>query len=554
MYERSAAARCARLAGLVWPLVLVSACAGVAPSTPQATKSSEPSVTRIVIAIEPPAIEANNPRQICCNDHHQLRPVYENLIGMDPTTGKLIPQLATEWAIEPDGRSVRFKLRRGVKFHGDKWGEFSGRDVVHTWQTLTENQDSHTRGPWWKQIVQGIDVVNDHEIVFRLVPEATFFNAASELYGQLLIRSKAQFDAEGDTTTLDRPAPAGTGPYQYKERVPGTSIVLERVPYQHWRVNGDFPEVELRWIREPSSRLAALLAGEVHITKLPSDLIPQAESRGMNVIRSQVPGTRVFGSWWCCWMDQNGSWPTNPESPLLDVRVRRALNVALDREELRKAFVPVGESMVLNHFHPRMSAWDSSWEQRFTDQYGHDPAKARALLSEAGYGSERPLKIDVHLGNILQVATANDLAEGIANQWRKVGVDATLQQVDPTTETNVRRALKYDRSFKITGTAGDQLQGIGVYNTSLTNPPGTGFFTPEIVNKFKQISGELDAPQREPLVREIGEMGFSQFWDVPLWFVPVEAIVNPSVVSEWVFPGSVHSTWTHTENIKAVRQ
>ena len=528
-------------------------CAGPTANAPTAPDSGRPKVDRVVLAFEPPAAFASHPRKICCNDHHQLRPMYENLIGIQAETGKMTPQLATEWGLEPDGQSVRFKLRKGVKFNGGEWGEFSARDVVHSWEALVGNADSHNRSVYWKATVKQIDVVNDAEVLMRIVPEAQFFNGISELYGQVLMHSKAYFDAKGDNKD-DVTPPPGTGAYQYQARDLTSYVRFERASFDHWRAKPDFRELEIKWIREPSTRLAALLAGELHITKLPTDLMPQAVKSGMKVVASRVPGTRVFGQFSCCYFNADGSWPMFPNSPLLNIKVRQALNKAIDRDELKKVFAPAGEPMYNNHFHPSRLAWDPTWQARFKDAYGYDPERAKALLAEAGYTAANPLTVGVLMNDILQISGARDLAEAIAGYWRQIGVSPQLVQLDAATQAAQARAFKFDVHFSITGTAGDQIQGIFVYGTNLNTPSAQAYYTPDFINLYRQkISSYMEPERWLPGLKEFGELQYTQQQNVPLWYLPVEAVVNPSVVKDYVFPGAVHSTWTHMENISAAK-
>ncbi len=537
--------------------LLLTACGGAPTAPPQAAApagTGAPKVEKVVWASELPAAIANNPRMLCCNDHHQLRPIYENLIGIDAATGKMAPQLSTEWKLESEGRAVRFKLRQGVKFNGGDWGEFSAKDVAFTMQNFLDNEDSSNRRTYWKAITKSVDVVNEYEVVLNIVPDAQFFNGISELYGQVLMHSKAYYDAKGEPKGIEAPAPAGTGPYQYESRDQTGYIRFNRVSYQHWRTMPDFPQLEIRWIKEPSTRLAALLTGEVHMTKLPTDLMPQALKAGMKVVQGRVAGTRVFGQFGCCYFNADGSWPMYPNSPLLNIKVRQALNKAIDRDALRKVFAPAGEPMYLNSYHPSRLAWNPTWGTRFSDLYGYDPAKAKALLAEAGYGPNNPMSTSVLLNDILQISGANDLAEAIAGYWRQVGVNVQLVQLDAATQAAQGRAFKFDNHFQITGTTGDQIQGIFVYGTNLNTPAAIAYFTPEFPALYKQkIGSYMEADKWLPGLQEFGELAYTQFQNVPLWYVPVEAVVNPQVVSDWVFPGAVHSTWTHMENIRAAR-
>src|SRR5581483_10081576 len=150
----------------------------------------------------------------------------------------------------------------------------------------------------------------------------------------LFIMSKANFDATGDPTPMGAPL-AGTGPYQFKDRAQGQFVRFERVPFQQWRATPDFPEFEFRYQNEAAGRLAGLLAGEVQVTTLPNDLMPQAEAAGMKIVQGRVQSVRTWMSIMCCFINQQtGVYPVHDDSPLADVRVRRALSKAVNRDEL----------------------------------------------------------------------------------------------------------------------------------------------------------------------------------------------------------------------------
>lgn len=530
-----------------------SPAAPAAPAGDALAGDRPPKTNRVVLAVEAPAVESNNPRQICCNDTAQARPLYENLIGMDATSGKLTPQLATNWAVEPDGKGVRFTLRKGIRYNNPQWGEVTSKDVVHAYTHATLFEDSHSQTPYWKRTVVGNEVVNDSELVLKVNPDANFFNAISENYAQVLIRSKAEYDAVGDLKDPSGTPYTGTGPFVYDSRAIGQYIRFKRVE-NHWRAKPDFPEYEIRWVKEASTRLASLLTGEVHMTKVGSDLQAQALRQGMKLVTNKVPGPRVMGTFYYQWYDREKGIYSLANSPLGDARVRQALNKAIDRQALTKAFAPSSEPMVANHLFRGQDGYRKEWETKFPDLYGYDPAKARSLLADAGFTPANPYRIGILLGDILQIANANDVMEAIGAQWRAVGIDVTLINMDAGTRAAAGRAQKFDNHFSIVGTGiADASYGILIYNSGYGAPAPRGLVTPELVQMVQRQQTQLDPAKQVPEISSIVDWGFNNFWDVPLWWVPVEVLVNPAYVADWTFPGAANGTWSHPENIKAAR-
>ena len=105
----------------------------------------------------------------------------------------------------------------------------------------------------------------------------------------------------------------------------------------------------------------------------------------MRLVQGNVPGQRTFFRFSGVNLDlKNPGSYLYPEAPIVNVKVRKALNKALDRGAINEAFFGGrGQTMVLNHFHPTREAWDTGWDQRFEAEYGYNPVEARKLLAEA---------------------------------------------------------------------------------------------------------------------------------------------------------------------------
>jgi len=523
----------------------------------------EAKIKRVIFGKVAPRVENFTPGKNGPVDAQPLTPMYEYLVGMDPVTGALVPQLATSWEVDADGKSWRFTLREGIQFHNG-WGEFTGKDVLHSWQQIAATDSQHGNSPSMRRLVTTVEVVNDHEVVFRAPkPAADLFILTSELSQSLLIQSKAHRDETGVPNLTTQPN-AGTGPYQFLDHTTGSFFRYERTPYTHWRITPDFQELEIRWIAEASTRVAGMLAGEIHLASIPEDNLKQMIDAGMKIVRGNVPGLRTFMALRCCIREPATSSTRStlpafdapfkyPDAPMQDLRVREAINRAIDRNLLNDSFFGgKGEIMVLNNFHPTREGWDPRWAERFEELYGFDQQKARALLADAGWGPNNPLKIELQSINLTHYSGSLDVVDAVFGFLQDVGMKPKLTVEDPTTRRARGRNFEYDNALVITGTSSHLLLGIRVYATHST--PRTGNPEHPVMDElFLKIRGSLDAVKQEQWLHELGEIAFTTYNAVPLFWLVPETVVNPKFVSDYIYPGAITSTHTHLEFIKAAQ-
>lgn len=525
-----------------------------APTTaPAPTEVPGPKVNRVVMGIGSPEAESSSPNHLNSPAMWQLRPMYEYLIGLDPKSGEFVPQLATSWTLEA-GPSFRFKLREGIQFHGGN-GELTSADVVHTLEDLLKEDSAAAQADAFRNKELVVEVVNDHEIIFHLTgPDAAFIAEVSELQGGMEIQSKAHFDQVGTPGLDDQPI-AGTGPYQFLDRTQQQFIRYERASDDHWRTTPDFPEFEYRLLDEASTRMAALLTDEVHLTNLPQDLSAEVEKRGCQVVKGEVVGLRTFITPACCFRNpETNEFPMFPDSPLMDVKVRKALNKAINRDELNEAFFQgKAENMILNHFHPTRLGWNPEWEARFDEEYGYDPAAAKALLAEAGYGPDNPLTTTLFPRDVGTFAGAEDVVESVAGYWSEIGVDAKLETIDFGTLIGRFRGFEYDNHWLITSSSSNQLQGFYVSNSGLRRPFGVGMKIPTTDVLLEPLLTEMDEAKQVGLWRTLGDVAYDLHLSTQLFWIPAEAVINTEFVSAYTFSGAISGTYTNPENIRAAR-
>ena len=238
----------------------------------------------------------------------------------------------------------------------------------------------------------------------------------------------------------------------------------------------------------------------------------------------------------------------------MNVKVREALNRAVNREELGKAFAPRRVPVHVNHFHPQRPGWDPIWESRFNSAYGFNPDRAKQLLAEAGYTASNPLEIEMVVPQQLTyIANGADINDALANYFRNVGVKVNLLQIDNATESAMRNQLKFKQSVRVQSIRGNILDSLLIWNLGGTGVGNYGYLTPDLFALRDELNRTMDSEKQVPILKRIGEFGFSNYWDIPLWYVPLEVMVNPQIVDSWTYPGTANGGWSHFETIKAAR-
>src|SRR5438128_10683687 len=190
-------------------LVASLTCAYAGTTSPASPSSASAKLERLRIAIAPLGWDTNYTWLQSRSGQLDKRPALEYLVGIDRHTGAYIPELAEKWEMSPDGKSWTITLRKGVKFH-ENWGEFTARDVRHavflitqpesiqsdsnTWRTLMGIEKTATVEDVAKKVEQGVEIVDDHKVVFHLKQAAPEFVETISANTDLVMESKARWD------------------------------------------------------------------------------------------------------------------------------------------------------------------------------------------------------------------------------------------------------------------------------------------------------------------------------------------------------------------------
>jgi ABC-type transport system substrate-binding protein len=515
-------------------------------ATPTATRAGEAQVQRLIFASA--GIDETN-RFWTTGRPHQLQndPYLETLLDLDPKTSEFTPRLAEKWEASPDMKEWTLSLRKGVPFHFG-FGEFTAKDVVHSHSLMLRPEAVATFVGIWRN-VEEVKVIDDYTVVFRMKGPATTMPYALSRAGDLRMVSKAQWDQEGLEGFDQRPA--GTGTYRYGGRQLGQSIWFERVE-NHWSgIRPDFKELEFRLAPEESTRLAMLLRGEAHAGDLSRELHDEALKRGMKILAASLAAEWVsvyFGGQHHVPGDQK----FKADVPWNDRRVRQAMNIAINRQELQAhLFRGKGEPMYVSGMAPFLEGYNPQWAQRFDQLYGYNPTRAKALLKEAGYPAGT-LKAKIWSFAQLAKPEIPQLAEAVAVYFQAVGIDATLETIDVAHLARVNRSKEsacciWPNMIALRPTE----EMVRVSHTSAAN---NHFFESEFLEKkYAELTQTVDPQARERVAREITDYLFEEFTSIPLITMFHEVAVNPKVVGGWTWPGQGAGRTTHFDLIKAAR-
>ena len=539
--------------------------ATTAPDAPTAT-TAPPTPTARPTATQPPAamvpvvdrllvasdinVESNDPTLAASFNQPQYVHMYEALTRYN-AVGEIEPMLAESWEASSDKMEWTFNLRKGVKFHRD-FGEFSAQDVRETLVHEGREEANSTRKALWNdQVIPNLKIVNDNQVVFVLAgPTIDLDNILANRHSTYIF-SKAHLDAEGQPGVDS--APVGTGAYQYVERESGSYVLHERVPYDHWRITPDFAEVQVFNVKEASTRLAQLLAGEIHITLLPPDLERTAVSNGMFSIESKTAHSNpylLYGGTFYPDMfagKRTGAFPDLPfsdvfhpatEVPWVNKKVREALNKAVDREAILKTVLGGrGELAKVHPYQRTVRGWNPEWDARFEEKYGYDPERAKELLKEAEAEIGQPLnwsKVMFLIGKQPNFPQGPDLAQAIFNYWDAIGIPV---------KTTTMEHSQYNAAFRTANWGGvawmDNAQrfeeplNIQIYLYSgrkLVNFCCQFFENDTIDTLYEQLTEEFDFAKRDELLQQIGDVVFEEYAFMPLFHLPTLFTVDPNVI------------------------
>ena len=320
-----------------------------------------------------------------------LNQIYDTLLYYSPDgTKDPEPRIAESYEVSDDGLDYTFHLRDDVTFHDGT--PVTADDVVFSIELYkaSEYQGSQI------SMLSSVEATDEHTVVCHLdAPYSPFLQGICSP----MIASKAYYESSEDDFVNN---PIGTGPYKFVSRAKGSNIKLE-ANEDYYRGAPEIKEVTFEVIPDSSTKAIALQTGEVNFAEIDSATKPQLEANPAITI-AEVP-TSAFS-----YIAMN-----TEKEPFNDVKVRQAINYAIDRDNL-VAVCYDGEAEVNSNICAKERFGYS--DDQF--QYTYDPEKAKELLAEAG------IETPYDLGEILVAEKYSNLATVIQTDLKAVGLDVTI--------------------------------------------------------------------------------------------------------------------------------
>jgi peptide/nickel transport system substrate-binding protein len=421
--------------------------------------------------------------------------IYETLMARSPD-GELVPGLAAEVPrlVDPDTWEIR--LRKGIVFHNGE--PFDADAVVFSVQRIIDPQFNSEQISFFNTI-QSAEKVDAHTV--RIHTDGPDPILLSRLYWMKMVPPKYAADPKFAE------APVGTGPYRFVSWNRGQEIRLE-ANEKYWAEPPQVRKVTYRFVEEPGTRLAGLMAGEFDLI---TNLLPE--------FTGQVPqAIHILG------LEHPIIILNADGGPTQDVRVRKALNYAVDKEALAEGlfegYAQVEPGQLLS---PSFFGFNPE-----VDAYPYNPQKARALLREAGAGN---LTVEL-IGTAGRWLKDRELVEAVAAYWEEVGVKTQVRifefneylnrlfdrktRGDAIFVVSSNELLDADKSFSAYYRAG----GIGSSNSD-----------EKLAALIDAARTETDTEKRRSLYHQAVQRAWDQAYFV--WLLNIEDIYGLSKRVQW---------------------
>jgi dipeptide transport system substrate-binding protein len=380
--------------------------------------------------------------------------IYDRLIRFEQSGTQLRPSLAQRWTVSNDGLTYVFSLRRGVKWHSNDsfkpTREFNADDVLftlqrqwkveHPFHKVTRSKYPYFESLGFPKLLKSIQKLDDYTVEIVLnQPDATFVSSLAMQWAGMQSYEYAQTMLKAQTPERFDQAPIGTGPFQF-ERYRVNNEVVFRAFDPYWEGRTKLDQLIFSITPDASVRWQKIKDGTCHVMPYPNPAeLPEMRQTNGVVVLEQT-GVNIG------YMAYNTS-----KKPFDDVRVRRALNMAIDTRKILRQVYKHTALPATNPIPPIQWGYNRDIHD---DVYS--PNRARALLQDAGYPNG--FSADLWAMDVQRPYMPNGLAVAklIQEDLAEIGVRVSIKTYDWSEYTQRLRAGEHDMGlYGWTGDNGD---------------------------------------------------------------------------------------------------
>ncbi len=503
--------------------VAAGACAAQAGETPR-----RGGTLLAVVGADPPSLDPHQENTFA--NIQLVAPMYSTLLQFDPYHyPRIIGDVATDWKISEDGLTYTFTIRQGITFHDGSI--LTAADVKATYEKIIwppAGVRSVRKEPF--AMIEKVEAPNETTVVFTLKQRS----------GSLLANLASPWNVIFPKKYLDQDPNyfkknvVGSGPFKLKSYTPSSTFEGVRNPGYFIKDRPYLDGYKFFISPETSVRASAIRSGRASIEfrNLPGAEVEAIKKQlGNQVVVQETP----WIAWW-------GIAINNRVKPFDDVRVRKALTLAIDRYTASRVLYPLTGLREVGGLMRQGSEWAMSEEElQQLPGYGKDMdknrAEARRLLAEAGY----PQGLQVVLKNRNVKLPYQDFAVFVIQEWKKIGVEVEHRPL----ETAAWFADGRDAgNFELMVAPGAEFMDdpdsiLGRYTTGHTANWGR-FSDPKVDALYAQQAQTLDPQERKRLINELEQVVLENaYYITGLW--ATRNVVHWAKVKNYLAPPNHYS-------------